>query len=287
MTVLSQFYDARAIFLICFIFLTHMAKNPTPKSNLVERVVMIWPWALVWSHVFSGLTTLFIRFPFADQKLKNKLIREWSIRLLEIFGVELRTSGQEILPDTPFLLASNHISWMDIHAINAFRPIRFVAKSDVEGWPIFGWMAKQLGTVFIRRDNARHGRQVASDVGDVLKTQSVCIFPEGTSTVGEGVLPFKPNLFESAVIAKVPVYSLAITYHSAVTRARSEVPAFVGDMGLLESMAKILSDRQLIVELSFIPPSGASPEASKDRKWLALHSQEAISNHLKGNHRPM
>ncbi|QWD67663.1 1-acyl-sn-glycerol-3-phosphate acyltransferase [Polynucleobacter sp. VK25] len=240
-------------------------------------------WVRVWAHVIAGLVTLSFRFPFADQRLKNQLIQAWSMRLLNIFGIDLRVIHQGMLPATPFLLASNHISWMDIHAINAYKPIRFVAKSDVESWPVFGWMAKQLGTVFIKRDSARHGRQVASEVSDVLKTQSVCIFPEGTSTIGESVLPFKPNLFESAVIARVPVYSLAITYRSSVSGARSVVPAFVGDMGLLESMAKILNHRQIVVELSFIPPSGASPETSKDRKWLALHSQEAISNQLKGN----
>ena len=257
--------------------------NQIQSSKKIYIRSIAWSWIKVWAHVISGLVTLSFRFPFADQRLKNELIQAWSLRLLDIFGVDLRVIHQEILPATPFLLASNHISWMDIHAINAYKPIRFVAKSDVESWPVFGWMAKQLGTVFIKRDSARHGRQVASEVGDVLKTQSVCIFPEGTSTVGEGVLPFKPNLFESAVIARVPVYSLAISYHSSVSGFRSEVPAFVGDMGLLESMAKILNHRHLVVELSFIPPSGASPEASKDRKWLALHSQEAISNQLKGN----
>jgi 1-acyl-sn-glycerol-3-phosphate acyltransferase len=230
--------------------------------------------------VIAGLATLSFRFPFVDQKRKNKLIQAWSKRLLSIFGIELKLKNQVILPNAPFLLASNHISWMDIHAINAFKPIRFVAKSDVEGWPIFGWMAKQLGTVFIKRDNSRHGKHVANEVAKVLETQSVCIFPEGTSTVGEGVLPFKPNLFESAVIAQAPVYSLAITYRSTASGERSEVAAFIGDMGLLESMAKILNNRQLFVELTFLPPSGTAPEASRDRKWLALHSQEAISNHL-------
>ncbi|QWD59373.1 1-acyl-sn-glycerol-3-phosphate acyltransferase [Polynucleobacter sp. MWH-UH35A] len=253
------------------------------SSKQLPRIWIAWSWLRVWSHVIAGLVTLSCRFPLANQNLKNKLIQTWSIRLLDIFGIDLRLIHPEILPATPFLLASNHISWMDIHAINAFKPIRFVAKSDVEKWPVFGWMAKQLGTVFIKRDNARHGRQVASEVSDVLGSHSVCIFPEGTSTEGEGVLPFKPNLFESAVIAQVPVYSLAITYCSSVTGARSEAPAFVGDMGLLESMAKILSHRQLIVELCFIPPVGATPGASRDRKWLALHSQEAISNQLKGN----
>ncbi len=264
-----------------------MSQNQHSKQPLFQYWATAWPWMLVWSHVIAGLTTLFFQFPFATQEAKNTHIQKWSIRLLSIFGIELRLKNPEILPATPYLLASNHISWMDIHAINAFKPIRFVAKSDVEGWPIFGWMAKQLGTVFIRRDNARHGKHIAGEVAKVLDTQSVCIFPEGTSTIGEGVLPFKPNLFESAVIARVPVYSLVISYRSSLSYERSDVAAFIGDMGLLESMAKILKDRNLIVELTFLPPSGASPDASSDRKWLALHSQEAIAAYIKGNPRMM
>ena len=264
-----------------------MSQNQQSKQTLLQYWATLWSWMLVWSHVISGLLTLTFQFPFATKKAKNTHIQKWSKRLLSIFGIELRIRNPEILPATPYLLASNHISWMDIHAINAFKPIRFVAKSDVEGWPIFGWMAKQLGTVFIKRDNSRHGKQVASEVAKALQTQSVCIFPEGTSTIGEGVLPFKPNLFESAVLAQVRVYSLAISYRSSLTGERSDVAAFVGDMGLLESMAKILKHRKLIVELAFLPPSGASPDASSDRKWLALHSQEAISAYIKGNPRLM
>ena len=237
----------------------------------------------IWCHVIVGLLTIFTRFPFANQEAKKQLIQAWSIRLLNIFGIQLRVVGEGILPTTPFLLAANHISWMDIHAINAFRPIRFVAKSDVEGWPVFGWMAKQLGTVFIQRNNARHGKQVTSVIATVLKTESVCIFPEGTSTIGECVLPFKPNLFEAAVIADTPVYSLALSYKSSLTGIQSDAPAFVGEMGLLESMGNILRNPGLIVELHFLPPSGSSPSSSRDRKWLALHSQDAISTQLKGN----
>lgn len=258
--------------------------HPSKRSHAKS---IAWSWVLVWGHVIAGLATLAFHFPFVDKHRKNKLIQSWSKRLLVIFGIQLKLKNSEILPDTPFLLASNHISWMDIHAINAFKPIRFVAKSDVEGWPVFGWMAKQLGTVFIKRDNSRHGRHVANEVARVLETQSVCIFPEGTSTIGEGVLPFKPNLFESAVIARVPVYSLAISYKSLDSGLRNDAAAFVGDMGLLESMAQILRDRQLIVELTFMPPSGASPVTSKDRKWLALHSQEAIAIQLRGGRQQM
>ena len=250
------------------------------KANYLVKT---YNWMRIWSHVFGGLVTLCFRFPFIKQATKNKLIQAWSIHLLSILGIELRLKKADILPASPFLLASNHISWVDIHAINAFKPIRFVAKSEVEGWPIFGWMAKQLGTIFINRNNSRHGKHIANEVAKALKIQSVCIFPEGTSTVGETVLPFKPNLFEAAVIAQVPVYTLAISYKSAESGERSDIPAFVGDMGLLESISSILSHRKLMVELTFILPSGSSPSASRDRKWLALYSQEAISEQLKGN----
>jgi 1-acyl-sn-glycerol-3-phosphate acyltransferase len=108
----------------------------------------------------------------------------------------------------------------------------------------------------------------------------VCIFPEGTSTNGESVRPFKPNLFESAVMADAPVYSLAIRYLSKSTGQRSDAPAFVGDMGLLQSMSLILKNRNLLVELTFFPPSGSAPGMPTDRKWLALHSYEQISQYL-------
>jgi 1-acyl-sn-glycerol-3-phosphate acyltransferase len=245
--------------------------------------VRIWLWLAIWLHVVSGLFTLFAIFPWANSESKKRHIQRWSIRLLWIFGIEVAANNLTILPSNPFLLCSNHISWMDIHVINALYPIRFVAKSEVEGWPVFGWMAKQLGTVFIKRDNSRHAHLVVGGLAKTLSTESVCIFPEGTSTDGESVRPFKPNLFESAVMAQVPVYSLAIRYLAKDTGKRSNVPAFVGDMGLLESMSQILKSRSLIVELTFFPPSGAAPEMPSDRKWLALHCHEQISRYLIAN----
>jgi 1-acyl-sn-glycerol-3-phosphate acyltransferase len=113
-----------------------------------------------------------------------------------------------------------------------------------------------------------------------LRTESICIFPEGTSTDGSSVRPFKANLFESAVISQTPVYSLAIEYFDRRSGLRTDITAFIGEMGLLESMSNILKHRNIRVELSFFPPSAASPGFSNDRKWLALHSQEQISTYL-------
>jgi len=250
------------------------------QDKITPFIVRLFLWASIWLHVIRGLFTLFVFFPISNRAKKDAHINRWSEKLLSIFGIELRVKNSSILPIKPILLASNHISWMDIHAINAFKPIRFVAKSEVESWPIFGWMAKQLGTVFIKRESAKHAHLVVGNMAESLKKESICIFPEGTSTDGESVRPFKPNLFESAVVSDAPVYTLAIRYVCKNTGRRSNVPAFIGDMGLLESMSNILKNRNLAVELTFFPPAGSSPMSPNDRKWLALHSYEQISTYF-------
>ncbi len=240
-------------------------------------------WALIFLHVMRGVLTLSFFFPFIDDQKKQEHIQRWSKKLLTIFKIELKIRGAELLPNSPYLLASNHISWLDIHVINAFRPVRFVAKSEVASWPVFGWMARQLRTVFIRRDSSRHARLVVGQVAGVLKTESICIFPEGTSTVGDEVLPFKPNLFESALEAGVPTFPLAIQYFSTITGKRSYSPAFIGDMGLLGSMANVVQNRHLGVELCFLPQLHQTPGDIIDRKQLALHAEESISKALKSH----
>jgi len=240
----------------------------------------IFLWVIVLLHVLRGVITLLGLFPFLKPKQKKEHIQRWSRRLLNIFGIELQVNNAHVLPQTSYLLAANHVSWMDIHAINAYVPIRFVAKAEVEKWPIFGWMAKQLGTVFINRDSSRHARQVVIDLARLLKTHSICIFPEGTSTIGKSVQTFRPNLFEAAAQAQVPVCTLALAYFDRNTGEHSEVPAFVGDMGLIGSMARILKNRRLRVELTFFPAINPDPGIQMDRKGLALHSQEQIAQYL-------
>jgi 1-acyl-sn-glycerol-3-phosphate acyltransferase len=250
------------------------------KPIEMSKIIRVWIWTQIWVHVICGVCTLSFIFPFLDRKSKDRKIQEWSKHLLKIFNIKLVVQDAALLTNTPHLIASNHISWLDIHVINAFKPIRFVAKSEVEGWPIFGWMAKQLGTVFIRRDNTRHARQVVGRMAEVLKTESICIFPEGTSTVGATVLPFKPNLFESAIAANVPAFPLAIQYLSKTSGLRSESPAFIGDMGLLESMSNTIKNRSLIAQIIILSPCPSSQGSNIDRKQVAVYCQESIAKTL-------
>lgn len=257
-------------------------KNSSEKLQPMKtlKVLRIWIWAQIWIHVLCGVCTLSFIVPFLNRENKDKKIQEWSKRLLNIFNIELEVQDAKLLDSSPHLIASNHISWLDIHVINAFKPIRFVAKSEVASWPIFGWMATQLGTVFIRRDSARHARLVVVHMSEVLKTQSICIFPEGTSTIGSTVLPFKPNLFESAIVAQTPVCPIAIQYISKITGLRSESPAFVGDMGLLESMSRVIQDRSLLAKITILAPCFPGSSSYLDRKELANTCQESIAKTL-------
>jgi len=257
-----------------------MKNSQTKVISTPSSYQRCWVWTRILLHVISGVCTLLFIFPFVSQTQKHRRIQQWSKQLLKIFHIQLRVVGANKLVSTPYLLASNHISWLDIHVINAFKPVRFVAKSEVRAWPVFGWMAVQLGTVFIRRDSARHARQVVDQMAAVLKAESVCIFPEGTSTAGESVLPFKPNLFESAILAKVPVTPVAIAYRSRSTGLRSDAPAFIGKMGLLESMSNVISNRDIEAHLSLLEPYLISNAANPDRKELAVYCQESIAKTL-------
>ncbi len=84
-------------------------------------------------HLIYGVCQLSFLFPFLNRDQKDCRIHRWSNKLLKIFRIHLRVIGAEKLISSPHLLASNHISWLDIHVINAFKPIRFVAKSEVRG----------------------------------------------------------------------------------------------------------------------------------------------------------
>ena len=254
-----------------------MNKISQSPKKVTPKVLRIWLWMKIWIHIVCGVCTLSFLFPFYDRQKKSEKIQAWSKYLLEIFQLDLQVHGADLLHENRYLLASNHISWIDIHVINAFIPIRFVAKSEMAHWPIFGWMARQLGTIFIRRESPSDARRVVAEMARVLQSESICIFPEGTSTNGGLVLPFKHSLFESAVVSRVAIYPLAIQYVSKTTGLRSEIPAFVGDMGLLGSISSMLKSRDLQARITLLEPLSMSLETTPDRKQLAVYCHDAIA----------
>jgi len=178
------------------------------------------------------------------------MVQSWCIRLLRILKVKVIIHGDpSILFGTkPYLLVANHISWLDIHIINSIRPVIFVAKADVSKWPIFGYLASMLGTIFLKREKLSDIKRVIQLMKEKFINQEiVAIFPEGTSTDGKSVLPFKSNLFESAHQAQVDVLPITIQYKE--NNEYSNRAAFIGDMELIDSIKNILKSNHLVVHV--------------------------------------
>jgi 1-acyl-sn-glycerol-3-phosphate acyltransferase len=229
------------------------------------------------AHVFKGCLILLLVFPWLKAEQRYRSIRHWCKQLIVIFDMRLSVIGAERLEDAHYLMAANHISWIDIHVINAFKPHYFVAKSEVASWPIFGWMAKQLGTLFIERGKSNSIRNMVQEVAGQLNQKAICIFPEGTSTDGKQVAPFKSNLFEAAIIANAPIYSLAIQYFDVRTGHKTTAAAFIGDMGLLDSIWNLICSPPICAQISI----SAKLPALKERKALAELSQSLIAEQLR------
>lgn len=189
-------------------------------------------------HVLVALI-LSIFFPILNRKVKDWLIQWWAARLLRIFKIHLYLSNpQKVnLESQNYLIVANHISWLDIHILNSIKPVTFVAKSEVGDWPIFGYLARQIGTLFIVRERPSDIKQVLSRMQAHFSYRSVSIFPEGTSSDGQTILPFKTNLFQAAVDGRRSVLPVLIQFRQR--GAYSDIPIFVGDMGLVDSIRRI------------------------------------------------
>ena len=242
-----------------------------------KQPFLFLPLLKIMMHTIKGVLILICIFPFAKEQSKKRYIQKWSKQLLAIFRLKHRVLNAELLPQRGgYLIAANHISWIDIASIQSFLPCRFVAKSEVADWPVFGWMAEQIGTVFIRRESKRHGKEIANQLETLLPNEPICIFPEGTSTAGDRVLPFRPNLFESAAQTQVQTFPMTIRYLDQDNQY-SDATAFIGEMTLIDSIIKMLRTKSITVELIF----GPSPAIELDRKALAQYCEEQVRSQIK------
>jgi 1-acyl-sn-glycerol-3-phosphate acyltransferase len=229
-------------------------------------------------HLLAGLLTCALIFPLVGAPGRTRLIRRWSARVLEICGVTVRTASTLQTHDLePALIVCNHISWLDIFVINSRQPCQFVAKSDIRGWPLIGWLCEKAGTVFLTRGRQRDVRRIYQGLVDRARAGArVAFFPEGTTASQGALLPFHANLFEAAVDGEIPVHPYAIRY---LDRDGGLHPAveFVGDTTFAESVLMILARRDLVAEVMLLPPLSSS---GMHRRELAAAAQQAIAQAL-------
>ena len=210
---------------------------------------------------------------------QERIIRFWCKRLLSIFEIKVEVTGlgTYLINQKKYLMVANHISWMDIIVIQSIKPCIFVAKSDVASWPLFGWVAQMTGTIFIKRDKVSDIKKALKKMKRRLIKRSVCIFPEGTSTSGRYLLPFKSNLFQSSIDTNKSILPLCLRYEQNNTY--SDKAAFVDDMSLVDSINKIKQEKDIYVIVEVLQPI----RPRYNRKELASYTQEIIRKNLSQN----
>ena len=224
-------------------------------------------------HVGAGVATTLFVFPLVSPSRKRALVKRWSRRLLRILAVEPRVHGELGTRNGNVMVVANHISWLDIFVLNSVHPVRFVAKSELAAWPIIGAMIRGAGTLFVERTKRRDTHRVNDRVAKVLADGDVvAIFPEGTTTDGLDMLPFKSSLLQPIVDAQGHVQPVAIRYRTP-DGALSVAPAYVGETTFAASFWEVCGARALTVELI---ATAALPARDSHRRTLARDAEISI-----------
>lgn len=229
-------------------------------------------------HLLHGMWTILTQFSKASHEQRAQHVADWSKRFLQLLGVAMRVQGQP-LQQGPLMVVINHVSWLDILVMLAAQPVCFVSKSEVRHWPVIGWLATNVGTLYIERASRRDAMRVVHQIADNLKAgHLIAVFPEGTTSDGKSLLPFHANLLQAAISAQSPVQPVALRFLEA-NGAPSMSPIYIDDDTLLSSVWRMLRADPVTASLDFLPSMSTD---GWERRALAAQLQEMIATRLSG-----
>ena len=231
--------------------------------------------SLLLFHLFAGIATVALLFPFYGRARRRLAVARWSARILSAVNVEPRLRGvPPAVKNRAAVLVANHVSWLDIPLVHSVWQVRFIAKSEVRRWPLIGWLSARTGTLFIQRGKSRHAKRINQAIhAAFLAGDAIGVFPEGTTTDGTGLQPFHASLLQPAVDERALVFPVALRYLDQERRVNVNA-SYVGDTSLIESMAMILRERKIVAELIFLPAIDAE---GKSRRDIARETHAAIA----------
>ena len=228
---------------------------------------------IIW--VVLGFLALSLMSLLRTSNVKRKLINYWSNILLSLVRLRVicRVPKNE-LPEYPFIVVANHISWLDIFVLLSVLPVSFIAKIEIKKWFFLGNLVEMAGTIFIDRNRRRSVREVAKKITQksLNHNKSYAFFPEGKTSPGKTIQKFHSGLFslffENQELTLLPVL---IKYKK--DDVFTEVCAYVGEMTLLESVFRIIKNPNISAEVQIMPASIIKSNYGKipslGRKYLA------------------
>lgn len=200
---------------------------------------------------------------------RTVLVEGYSAGLCRLLGMRIQTHG--VAKKGAALRVCNHVSWTDIPILAAGLPLRFLAKREVASWPLIGWIAGEIGTIFVHRGAGDSAKVRQALVSSLAGGSSVMVFPEGTTTSGERVKRFHPHLLGAAIEAKCSVQAISIAYHRDGQPDRL-VP-FTGDDDFVSHLFRLLKKPAVRVDVMFHPPVAVSANDNPADLAQMLHQK--------------
>ncbi|MBB5887025.1 1-acyl-sn-glycerol-3-phosphate acyltransferase [Xanthomonas sp. LMG 8992] len=207
-------------------------------------------------HVLLSLPFLLVCMALSPgragtESFGDRMVRWWSTWLLRIFGLRVRRIGAP-LPN-PVLFVANHVSWIDIVMLHSQRMMGFVAKREIAGWPLVGWLAARGQTIFHQRGSTESLGGVLQAMLERLRSgRSVGVFPEGRTRGGQDVGPFHARIFQAAVEAEVAVQPVALRYGAG--GAAQQIVAFGPHESFFANFLRLLGEPGRVAEVHFLEP---------------------------------
>lgn len=209
----------------------------------------------------------------AGRRERALLVRDLFARIAALHGIEVRSEGACLWGAV--LVASNHVSWLDPIVVGSLLPCVPVSKMDVSSWPVVGNLARELGVLFVERGDARSGFRVVRGAARALEDGvAVLNFPEGTTTRGDRVLPFRAGLFAVARSANAPVVPAAVSYDPPGL-------AWVGSATFLPHYLRVAGSARARATVRFGAP--VFPRAYGTAEELAVAVEARVRDLLRGS----
>jgi 1-acyl-sn-glycerol-3-phosphate acyltransferase len=226
--------------------------------------------------------TVAIVLPINPLRILTIISTYWGKAMVWILNISVLLKGEyRNYQNSQYLIVSNHQSYLDVIIIASIIPTLFVAKKDVQSWPIFGWLASLGGTLYIDRNKFRGAINSIEEIEkSLLNHISVNVFPEGTSSNGEAIFPFRPTLFSAALAAKSAVLPLSINYNKInsiiVDKSNRDIICWYGDMTFTNHFWELLGADSIEVSI-FVHPFISAIEF-QNPKELSTAAYNVINN---------
>lgn len=242
------------------------------KAIAIIKILVFITFTIL-NYIFFGVGLIVLKLSGRSyEPWRNRCLKFWGKYSMKCLGVTIEIEGKP--PEPPFFLVSNHLSYIDVPVYYYALKSTFVAKSEIKHWPVVGPMARTLGIIFIDRKRKRDVHRVNTIIADKINIhQGVVLFPEGGTSPGDEIMPFRPSLLQHPVEANFNVHYAVIRYETGEKdQPARDTVAWWQDISLMEHFIGLASNRSITATVTF----GQKSLKHDDRKILAGKLQNEV-----------